>query len=223
MAINKANTPLWMKATLILLAIVFLFGFISIGASPFVDSGTAPPAAGTTDAIAQQFQPTVAALTAALQSDPESYTALVNLGNTYFDWAIQTQQASQTNTATIGAEQPLWVAAKDAYGRAVALNPDEPPVVVDYAITVFYTGDTNKAIAEVERIVKANPDFAPAFFNIGIFYGALGDTANAVASFKKYLELDPNGEQGNADFAKQEIERLEGQAAPPSVPATSAP
>lgn len=224
MAINKSNTPLWMKATLILLAIVFVFGFISIGASPFMGTDTTtPPAAGTGDTIAQQFQPTVAALTAAIQSDPESYTALVNLGNTYFDWAAQLQQASQTDSATIGADLPIWVAAKDAYGRAVALKSDEPPVLVDYAITVFYTGETDKAIVQVEKVIKKNPEFPPSYFNLGVFLTALGDNAKAVAAYQKYLELDPKGEQGNADFAKQELERLGAQVGTSTAPATSAP
>ncbi len=159
MAINKAQTPVWMKAVLVVLAIVFVFGFISIGASPFMTDSTqqqtTTPAAGSLDAVNQQFQPTVSALTAQLQSDPESYTVLVSLGNTYFDWAAQIQQASQTTTANVGADQPIWVAAKDAYSRALAVKEGESPVTVDYAITLFYTGETTKAINTIMTMFPA--------------------------------------------------------------------
>lgn len=211
MAINKANTPVWMKAVLILMAIVFVFGFISIGASPFMNNGQQQPGTatpGSLDAINQQFTPTVSALTAQLQSEPESYTVLVNLGNTYFDWAAQVQQQSQTTSAAVGTDLPLWVSAKDAYGRALAVQPGEPPVAVDYAITLFYTGEAAKAIEQAEAVAKASPDFAPAYFNLGIFYGSTGENAKAIANFEKYLELDPEGKQGNADFAKSQLESL---------------
>lgn len=211
MAINKANTPLWMKAVLIFMAIVFVFGFVSIGASPFMNNGQQPGTApvGSLEAVNQQFTPTVSALTAQLQSDPESYTVLVNLGNTYFDWAAKVQQQSQTTSASVGTDLPLWVSAKDAYGRALAVQAGEPPVTIDYAITLFYTGETLKAIEEAEAVAQATPDFPPSFFNLGIFYGALGDNAKAVASFEQYLELDPEGKQGNAEFAKTQLETLE--------------
>ena len=210
MAINKANTPVWMKAVLILMAIVFVFGFISIGASPFLNNGQQPGAAtpGSLDAVNQQFTPTVSALTAQLQSDPESYTVLVNLGNTYFDWAAKVQEQSQTTSASVGTDLPLWVSAKDAYGRALAVQPGEPPVTVDYAITLFYTGESVKAIEQAEAVAKATPDFPPAYFNLCIFYGATGENAKAISNFKMYLELDPDGKQGNADFAKSQLQSL---------------
>jgi tetratricopeptide (TPR) repeat protein len=218
-AINKANTPVWMKAVLILMAIVFVFGFISIGASPFLDNGQQPGTApaGSLDAINGQFTPTVSALTTQLQSEPESYTVLVNLGNTYFDWAVQVQQQSQTTSAAVGADLPLWVSAKDAYGRALAVKPGEPPVTVDYAITLFYTGESTRAIEEAEAVAKADPEFAPAFFNLGIFYGAVGENATAITNLERYLELDPEGKQGNADFAKNQLQTLRTTSTPATL------
>ena len=223
MAINKAQTPVWMKAVLVVLAIVFVFGFISIGASPFMTDATqqqtTTPAAGSLDAVNQQFQPTVSALTAQLQSDPESYTVLVSLGNTYFDWAAQLQQASQTTTANVGADQPIWVAAKDAYSRALAVKEGESPVTVDYAITLFYTGETTKAIKTATDVTKADPEFAQAYLNLGIFNKVLGQSEEALANYEKFLELDPDGATGNTEFVESEIAALKGGAtAAPSTP-----
>lgn len=218
MAIDKRNTPVWMKVVLILLAFVFVFGFVAVAANPFGGSGTTTPTSA--DPLAQinaQYQPTVAALTSQLQSDPANYANLVSLGNTYFDWAVATQQAAQQNSQVTGADQPLWVAAKDAYSRAVAIQADEPPVLVDFAITQFYTGETDKAIETANTALEIDENFAPAYFNLGVFYSAKGETDKALASFTRAVELDPEGQQTNAEFAKQQIEQLG------SAPATSTP
>lgn len=218
MALNKAQTSLGVKIILIMLIVAFVASFIplfgSVFSSPNTGDQTAQPNA--LDAISQQFQPAAASLTAQLQSEPESYTVLVQLGNTYFDWALQVQQASTSSTETLGADLPLWTSAKDAYARAIETSAGESPVAVDYAITLFYTGDTKSAVEVADGVVKADPGFAPAYFNLGVFHKTLGDTAKAVQNYEKYLELDPEGRQGNADFAKQELEALRtgGTAAP---------
>lgn len=211
MAINKANTPLWMKVVLIVLAIVFVFGFVAIGASPFAGDGTdqpgvAPP--GSLEAINQQFAPTIGSLTTLLQSDPASYTVLVSMGDTYFDWAAQVQQAAQTDATKQGADVALWVAAKDAYRRALDVESGAPPVTIDYAITLFYTGETLAAIEQAESIRESAPEFPPAWFNLGIFYGSVGDVEKAVENYERYVELDPEGKQGNVDFAKEQLASL---------------
>jgi len=209
-AINKANTPLWMKATLILLAVVFVTGFVSLGASSFssMNSGDGATTTDPVQQVNQQFQPTVDGLTSQLQSDPESYTVLVQLGNQYFDWAIAMSKASETASAALGADQQLWTSAKDAYARAVAVRKDESPVLIDYSITLFYSGDTNKAIETASGVVKSDPTFAPAYFNLGVFNEALGNKDVAIKNLEQYLKLDPKGESGNADYAKEALTRL---------------
>ncbi len=218
MAIDKSNTPVWMKVVLIVLAVVLMFGFVTIGASPFLGGGnqqTVAPA-GSLEAATQRFAPTVSGLTGMLQSDPESYTVLVSLGNTYFDWALEAQKVAQTTSANAGADLPLWISAKDAYGRAVAVKAGEPPVTVDYAITLFYTGDTLRAIEQAESITKSTPDFALAWFNLGIFYGAIGENEKAVEGFERYLKLDSQDQFGNTDFAKKQIESLKSSSTTPT-------
>jgi len=191
-AINKSNSPVWVKVTLIVLIVAFVLSFIQ------------------------------------LQADPKNYAALVSLGNAYFDWAIAKEQASQGTTTSVAALAPLWLAAKDAYARALEVKGDESPVRTDYAITVFYSGDNVTAIKLAEEVVKADPTFSPAFFNLGVFYSATGEAAKAIAAFQQYLKLDPKGSKGgNPDFAKQRIAELQkagsSQGATGSAPATTAP
>jgi tetratricopeptide (TPR) repeat protein len=198
-----------MKVVLIVLAVVFVGGFVTVAANPFAGTSSAPPASA--DPLAQvnaQYQPAVAALTSQLQSEPTSYTALVSLGNAYFDWALGTQQIAQQNTAVAGADQPLWISAKDAYSRAVVIRADEPSVLVDYAITQFYTGQTDGAIETATLALEVDPKFAPAYFNLGVFHSALGETEQAVVAFSKAIELDPEGQSTNVEYAKQQLEAL---------------
>ncbi len=221
MAIDKSNTKPWVKAVLIFLIVAFVLSFVALSANPWAAFQTPKQTAPTqtADTLDAQFQPQVASITSMLQSDPESYTALVALGNTYFDWAVQKQQASQNSTATQGADLPLWTAAKDAYARAVAVKGDEPTVQVDYAITLFYTGDSIKAIAVAEDVMKTNPEFAPAWFNAGIFYQTTGDVAKATAAFEQYLKLDPKGSTGGSpDFAKQQLAELKKSSTATATP-----
>lgn len=215
MAINKSSSPLWVKVVLIVLIVAFVLSFITIVANPFQASTTQDPAQTAQNPTAQadaQYQPAVAALTNQLQSDPTSYTVLVNLGNTYFDWAVAKQQASSTTTSAVGADQPYWISAKDAYARALAVNAKESPVRVDHSITVYYSGDVFTAIKLAEGVAKDDPKFAPAQFNLGIFYKTAGDNKKAVAAFKKYIALDPQGTTGNLQFAKDQLKELEAAA-----------
>jgi cytochrome c-type biogenesis protein CcmH/NrfG len=220
-AIDKSHTKPWVKAVLIFLIVAFVLSFVALSSSPW-QAFKAPEQttqAPTVDTIDAQYQPAVASITAMLQSDPESYTALVSLGNTYFDWAVKKQQASQNSTATMGADLPLWTGAKDAYARAVKVKGDESTVRVDYAITLFYTGDTVKAIAVAEDVMKDDPTFSPAWFNAGIFFQTTGATDKAIAAFEQYLKLDPKGSAGGSpDFAKQQLETLKKSSTTTSTP-----
>jgi len=223
-AINKANSPTWVKVTLIVLIVAFVASFVVIAANPF--GGGAPGTTGETTGTAgpasasdTQFQGQVASLTAQLQGDPTNYGTLVSLGNAYFDWAATKQQEIQGSQSQAGADLPLWIAAKDAYSRAIAIDGTQSPVLVDYAITAFYTGDTTTAIATAEQVVASDPTFSPAPFNLGIFYQGLGDNAKALAAFEKYLEVDPTGKTGgNPDFAKQQVEALKSDGGTTTAP-----
>ena len=167
----------------------------------------------------------MAANDAALQSNPTSYTVLVDQGNAYFDWGIDLQQASSTNEALRGADQPLWISAQQYYERATTVKSDDPNVTIDYAIATFYSGDAVKAITIAEKVRKEQPDFAPAWFNLGVFYQAQGRNADAYNAYQKALALDPSGNNINGDYAKQQVAALKGStnatgSAPSSVTTT---
>lgn len=205
MAINKKKTPPIIKAGIILIAVVLVAAFTVPFISPgtFSSQGTGGSTAeGQLDAIAANYAGSIAAFEGQLASEPTSYTPLVNMGNTYFDWALDVQQAQQGAGA---ADRPLWISATVYYERALAQQPGDPAVTTDLAIAYYYSGDTLKAIETVEPAMENNPEFASAFFNAGIFYRDAGRLEEAAGAMTRYLELDPQGQFGSVDLANEII------------------
>lgn len=220
MALNKKQTTLMTRIVLGLLVVVFVTSFISIGSNLWSDDNTATQTGtgGTLETIAAKYSGTVQGYEQQLASDPTSYTVLVNQGNTYFDWGIDVRQALPQS----GADTPMWVSAKTYYERAAAISDDDPAMMTDFAISVFYSGDTPSAISVIEQVMEEKPDFSQAFFNAGIFYNSAGMGPQAAAAMQRYLELDPDGQTGDPDLANKIISEA-GSAPATSTPTTTAP
>ncbi len=214
MGLDKSSTSMGMKIIISLLILAFVSTFLYGGIASIIQvfqPNPNQPATTATDPIAAaetQFQPQVDALRALVESDPTSQTPLVNLGNAYFDWAQQVSQASQNSTTAAVTAGALWISAKDTYAKAIKIKPGDPALTIDYAIATFYSGDTAGAIAIAVPVSESNPTFAQAWLNLGVFYQASGESAKAIAAFNQYLKLDPTGKQGNADFAKEQLDLL---------------
>ena len=216
MAINKKQTSVWMKAVLIF--VVFAFVASIIGPALFAGLGSGPaPAGSETGAVLEQIAsahaPAIASNTVALESDPDNYDVLVNLGNSYYDWALRIMGALQQGS---GQDLPMWNAATVYYERALAVQPGDPNVMTDMAIAYFYSGNVSRAIEVAEQVFAESPDFAPAYYNSAVFYRMAARTADAVTALERYLELEPEGT--SADAARQMLQEMEGV---PSAPEPS--
>lgn len=217
MAINKQKSSPLLKAGIIIISAMLVLAFTLPLISSNLFSGSSSNG-GTTqqgqlDALATTYGSQVAGLQQMLASEPTSYTVLVNLGNTYFDWGVEAQKiAGQT-----GGDQPMWTSAASFYDRALTEKPGDPNVTVDAAIAHYYSGNTAKAITLGESAAKANPEFAPAYFNLAIFYQNSGRSADAVAAAQTYLKLDPNGNNGDPATMQSIISEASGAS---SLPAT---
>ncbi|MDF1543024.1 MAG: tetratricopeptide repeat protein [Anaerosomatales bacterium] len=218
MAINKKQSSLWVKVVLVFVVVAFVASLVP---ALFMGGGNTQQATGATETgatlerIANDHLPAVNSYTAMLASEPTSYTALVGLGNTYFDWGVQIQQGLGPNT---GHDLPYWASATTAYERALAQQPGDPNVSVDMAIAYFYSGQTSRAIEVAEQVMADVPEFAPAYFNAGIFYRAAGRMDDAAVAFTRYLEIEPDGQSASA--AQSMLAEL---PATPSGEATTTP
>lgn len=122
-----------------------------------------------TQMLSAQTQP----LLARLQSNPKDVTALIELGNVYFD-------ASQ------------WPDAITYYSRALEVTPNNPDVRTDRGIAYFYSGDADLALKEFDRALKDDPKHAQTLFNEGVVkLNGKNDPKGAIAAWETLLKVDP--------------------------------
>jgi Flp pilus assembly protein TadD len=213
MAIDKSNTPTWMKVVIVFIAATFVIsigfsGLSSCSSGATTGSSTTNTASTSTsqtiEAIGLQFTPVIQAAETSLTADPKNYDLLLAQATNYYDWAQQVQTA--LGTADTGQATPIWKAGASLYARALAVKPGDKTVMGDYAVVLHYSGDTTAAITEAEKVRALDPTFAPNLFNLGVFYGTTGDNAKAKAAFEAYLSVEPTGTL--AQSAKDSIASL---------------
>lgn len=216
MAISKKQSSVWVKVVLVVVIVAFVGTLVPaafLGGQG--DTGGGATSTGATlERIAQTHLPTVRSNTAVLASDPTSYTALVNLGNAYYDWGLQLQQEFG---AVSGHDLPMWISAANAYEQAIAVRPGDPSVATDMAVALFYAGQTARSVEVIEQVIAESPEFAPVFFNGGFIYRSVGETAKAVTALERYLELEPEGDFVSA--AQSILAELQGTPSGETTPA----
>lgn len=97
--------------------------------------------------------------------------------------------------------------AQEYFQKSLAIDPKNVDVRTDMAACMFYGGDVDGALRELDQSLKYDPKHAGALMNIGIIkWKAKNDVPGAVASWEKLLKLNP-------DFAqKDEVERMIAEA-----------
>jgi tetratricopeptide (TPR) repeat protein len=149
--------------------------------------GFAPPAPPAEDKIAR-----IAMAEQLVTRDPKNVQAWIGLGNDYYDTA-QHQKSIE------------------AYGKALALDPNNADVLTDQGIMLRAVGQFDKAIANFEKAQKINPRHLQSLYNQAVvFEFDLKQSQKAVQILEKVAQLDPNGPQGAQ--AREAIARI--KAAP---------
>jgi tetratricopeptide (TPR) repeat protein len=85
--------------------------------------------------------------------------------------------------------------ARDAYERALALEPGHADAHVNLGRLLHEEGDPARAEGHYRRALEARPDDATAAFNLGVALEDLKRTTEAIACYERAAELDP----ANAD------------------------
>jgi tetratricopeptide (TPR) repeat protein len=217
MAIDKSHTSPLMKGMIIALALTFVLGIgftgvASLGscstAEPLLPGGPTAPVASTetTQSIALKWTPVINAREASITANPKDYELLAAQARAYFSWAYEVQQTTPSASTT---SNPLWASASTYFKRAVDIQATDAAVIGDYAITLFYSGDTAGAIAAGEQAKKLDPKVVQNLFNLGNYYATAGDNAKAIENYQAYLTAEPSGEL--AQTAKDNIAALSQQ------------
>ena len=195
-----------MKKETVILAVViaFLVGFIT-GATVAILKGRkgmgAPTIAQTPQDLPQtapmpapqgpspmELTGRIQVLKDILQKDPKNLSAWAELGNLYFD-----------------SDQPQE--AIEAYGKYLAVKPDNADVRTDMGIMYRKLGDSDRALKEFRMAAQSDPQHVNSRYNIGVvLLHDKQDVKGAIKAWQDYLKVDPNSDRANR--VKAQMDRL---------------
>ncbi len=188
--LNK-QTQSWAQKQVYIMSVVcimvgLVFGYLLRGSesktakAPFAAVQT-QPAAGD----AQQQMPSLddmkrmadkkaEPLLAQLKTDPKNPQLLVKIGNTYKS-AHQFQQAA------------LY------FGQALELSPKDSALRDEVGAALYYSGDTDRAMATFEEGLKYAPNDPSTLFDLGVMkMEKKGDAKGAIELWQRLLKTNPN-------------------------------
>lgn len=154
MAMNKKQTPTWVKGVIIFVAVSFVVGFIPIvvagfgGKSNSNPGNTSDPTSAT--AIAAQYQPTIDALNASLQAAPDNVALMTQLGHAYYEYAAELSNGGQSAAAA-----PLWATAISFYDQVLSKEPKNAVVLGNKAFASVYSNSAG-AQSALEAFIATN-------------------------------------------------------------------
>lgn len=224
MAFDKNNTSTGMKVVIIIFAVVLVaslclpfFSGCSSSSSPAPSDGSADSGStsatvssdNTVAAIQAKYSTMLSSLENRLKDDPTNTTYMVSLANNYMDCATEMNSADDaaSNEDAVAAMYQKAVDQYDEYLAAAAsdenvLTSSVSSATVDRAICLFYAGDQDQAVADLEEFLDATPDYAMGWYNLGAFYEQLGETDKAKDAYNAAIENDPEDETGVNTYAQ---------------------
>jgi len=86
--------------------------------------------------------------------------------------------------------------AANYFGRALEVDPKDVTIRTEMASCLYYSGDVDRAIAQLQRSLKYAPRDANLLFNLGMIrWKGKNDAAGAVAAWQESLRTNPNLDQ----------------------------
>lgn len=123
----------------------------------------------------------------AIELDPNSPGALVNLGTMHFN-----------------ARE--WKKAETYYRRALEADPEYALAHFDLANLYDERGDRNRAVEHYQAALRISPNYADAHYNLALLYQTSNQPMSAVRHWSAYLKLDPSSHWSN--IARRELAKL---------------
>ena len=144
-----------------------------------------------------------------------SYGALVERANGLYDQGAAAFEADQFDQGAAYFE-----AAAKVYAAAWKRQSTDPGVGTDYATSLFYSGEIERAISQVEKVLAQSPEFQTAWFNKGNYLAEKarqadedGDAktaktafADARVAYQEAVTLDSSSASGQQ--AQQRLDEL---------------
>jgi len=177
----------YIVATICLL-IGLAVGYLLRGSqSPNSASASAPAPAPTPHAQGQQMpsmeqmkqmgDKAAEPLLAKLKTDPNNADLLAQIGNVY----KSTHQFKD---------------AAGYYESSLKINPNNVPIRTELASCLYYSGDPDGALSQLQQSLQHDPNDANSLFNLGVIrWQAKKDSRGAVAAWQQLLNANPKLEE----------------------------
>lgn len=123
----------------------------------------------------------------ALELDPGSAGALVNLGTIHFN-------------------ARNWKDAERYYTQAVEADPDYALAHFDLANLYDERGNRAKAQEHYQAALRASPNYADAHYNLALLFQGANQPMKALHHWTAYLKLDPSSQWAN--IARRELAKI---------------
>jgi tetratricopeptide (TPR) repeat protein len=123
----------------------------------------------------------------AIEVDPNSTGALVNLGTLYFN-------ARRYNDA------------ERYYKRALEVDPEYALAHFNLGNLYDERGDRARAMQHYLEALRSNPSYADAHYNVALLYQNSGQKMKAARHWREYLKTDPGSSW--AAVARRELEKI---------------
>jgi len=101
--------------------------------------------------------------------------------------------------------------AREAYARALAIDPDHTDAHVNLGRLLHESGDPASALPHYRRALKSRPEDAIAAFNLGVALEDLKRPQEALEAYENAVSIDP--ENADAHFNAASLAESLGQAA----------
>jgi cytochrome c-type biogenesis protein CcmH/NrfG len=83
--------------------------------------------------------------------------------------------------------------ASDYYDRTLQIDPKNASVRTQLASCLYYSGDVDGALAQLNQVLTTSPKDTNALFNLGMIkYRGKNDHAGAIAAWQQLLKVNPN-------------------------------
>jgi cytochrome c-type biogenesis protein CcmH/NrfG len=140
----------------------------------------------TMEQMKQMGDKTAEPLLAKLKTDPDNADLLAQVGNVY----KSTHQFKD---------------AAGYYERSLQANPKNVAIRTELASCLYYSGDADGALAQLQQSLKDDPKDANSLFNLGVIrWKAKKDTRGAIAAWQQLLSANPKLEDGK----RVQVEKL---------------
>ncbi len=175
-----------LSACFLILGIAIGYFFLGAKIIPTPKAAAVPPASlpvhgpmgthpvPTMDQMKQMAAVQTSALLEKLKTDPNNAKLLIQVAGIY----KSTHQFKE---------------ASDYFAKALKIDPKNVPARTEMASCLYYSGDVDGALAQLNQSLKYNPTDANSLFNLGLIkWKGKSDAAGAIATWQELLKTNPN-------------------------------